>query len=78
MNNIKKLHLENDALKELPSNFVNFKSLEYLYLNGNKFENIPLQIKGLPHLQYLELRQNNLNPQSIEQRNLNFGFKIEL
>ena len=75
--NLKTLHLENDNLSVLPNNFNKMKSLEQLYLNHNKLKNTPKQLKGLDHLQYLDLNDNQIKPNVIiQEQNLNFGFKI--
>lgn len=75
--NLKSLHLENDNLEELPNEINKLKSLESLYLNENKFKSIP-NLKPLDHLKFLDLRKNNVKPELLDQKNLNFGFKIML
>ena len=35
-----------------------------------------MQLKGLDHLQYLDLNDNKIKPELQDLRNLNFGFKI--
>jgi Leucine-rich repeat (LRR) protein len=72
---LKSLHLENDNLYKLPNEINDLKSLESLYLNNNHFETIP-NLKPLDHLKYLDLRENHIKPELLDQRNLNFGFKI--
>jgi Leucine-rich repeat (LRR) protein len=74
---LKSLHLENDNLEELPNEINKLKSLESLYLNENKFKSIP-NLKPLDHLKFLDLRKNNVKPELLDQKNLNFGFKIML
>lgn len=74
---LKSLHLENDNLEELPNEINKLKSLESLYLNENKFKTIP-NLKPLDHLKFLDLRKNDLKPELLDQKNLNFGFKIML
>ncbi len=73
--NLKSLHLENDNLSTLPVEILEFKNLEFLYLNDNKFKEIP-QIESLDHLKYLDLKNNNIQPELQDMKNLNFGFKI--
>jgi Leucine-rich repeat (LRR) protein len=72
---LKSLHLENDNLSVLPSEVLSFKNLESLYLNNNKFKEIP-KLEALDHLKYLDLKDNNINPELQDMKNLNFGFKI--
>jgi Leucine-rich repeat (LRR) protein len=47
-------------------------------LNENSFKEIPKEIKGLDHLQYLELKNNKIVPATLTPENTNFGFKINL
>ena len=77
--NLKSLHLEQDNLKSLPENIKDLTKLEKLYLNNNKFKKVPLQIRGLQHLQYLDMKDNELKPQINSNNvpeNLNFGIRI--
>ena len=76
MISLKTLHLENDNIIKLPNNFNKMKTLEQLYLNHNKLKEVPKQLKGLDHLQYLDLNDNQIQPTEINVPNLNFGFKI--
>ena len=57
---------------------VKLKNLELLYLNNNKFIELPKQVMSLEHLQYLDLKDNNINPNIPELNNVNFGFRINL
>lgn len=78
MSSLKELHLENDNLNTLPNKIVKLKNLELLYLNNNKFIELPKQVLSLEHLQYLDLKDNNINPNIPELNNVNFGFRINL
>ena len=73
---LKSLHLEDDNIKILPSEILSFKNLENLYLNHNKLRKIP-EISTLDHLKYLDLNGNKIKPESLDLRNLNFGFEIK-
>lgn len=76
--NLKSLHLSNDKLDHLPTNFNKIKNLEKLYIDNNNFNFLPNQIKGLDHLQYLDIEKNPLQINQTDILNLNFGFKIKL
>ena len=78
MSSLKELHLENDNLNTLPNKIAKLKNLELLYLNNNKFIELPKQVMSLEHLQYLDLKDNNINPNIPELNNVNFGFRINL
>lgn len=75
MPNLKYLHLENDNLDTLPNSINKLKFIEKLYLNNNHFKEIP-NLQSLDHLIYLDLKDNQIQPEVIDMRNLNFGFKI--
>ena len=74
---LKALHLEGDNLRKLPENIVKLKNLKSLYLNDNLFKEVPTQIRGLDHLQYLDLNNNQIPKNVIDMQQLNFGFKIQ-
>lgn len=78
MKSLKELHLENDNLKSLPKKFEKISSLETLYLNDNNFIELPKQIMKLQHLKYLDLKNNRIDPNIQELKNLNFGFILNL
>ena len=78
LTNLKELHLENDKLQALPKQFDKMKSLELLYLNDNDFMELPKQIMQLDHLRLLDFKNNNVNANLQEMKNLNFGFKLIL
>ena len=78
MTSLRELHLENNNLKALPNKIEKLKNLELLNLNNNKFIELPKQVMSLEHLQYLDLKDNNINPNIPELNNVNFGFKINL
>lgn len=78
LSSLKELHLENDNLKTLPKKFDRLNSIEFLYLNNNKLKELPKQIMSLQHLQYIDLKDNQINPNLPELNNINFGFRINL
>lgn len=78
LDNLKELHLENDKLQTLPKQFDKMKSLEILYLNDNDFMELPKQIMQLDHLRFLDFKNNKVDANLQELKNLNFGFKINL
>ena len=75
--NLKSLHLENDNLKELPANFYKLEKLEKLFLNDNHFNKVPVQIKGLKSLKYLDFHHNDYKPNPNQMKNNEFGPKID-
>lgn len=52
------LHLENDGIKELPKNIGKLSHLEKLYLNDNELETLPVELKNLKNLNYLDVYHN--------------------
>jgi len=70
------LHLENDGITALPSNFNMLTHLEKLYLNDNKLGEVPLQIKGIKTLKYVEMQNNSFSPTYMSNYKT-FGFKIK-
>jgi len=73
---LKILHLENDKLKKLPKNIVKLSHLESLYLNSNDFREIPMEIRGLNQLKYLDLRDNAIKLDVQDMSISNFGYQI--
>lgn len=73
---LKSLHLENDNLKILPRNFYRLGRLESLFLNNNSFNKVPIEIKGLRNLKYLDFHDNNYKPNFNQLENNGFGIKI--
>lgn len=72
---LKSLHLENDNLSSLPAELLLFEKLELLNLRKNFFKEIP-NLEGLNHLQYLDLKNNNIKSELQDIQNINFGVKI--
>lgn len=73
---LKSLHLENDNLISLPDEIFKLQNLESLFLNKNKLKEVPKKLEGLHHLQYLDLKNNKIQPELQDMKNLNFGLKI--
>ena len=73
---LKSLYLENDKIRFIPNEIFKLKKLEYLSLSKNELKEIPKNMNSLSHLKSLDIKDNNLTPDNMEPRNLNFGFKI--
>jgi Leucine-rich repeat (LRR) protein len=56
------LHLENDGIKELPENIGKLNQIEKLYLSENDLRTIPMEIKGMKNLNYLDVHHNPILP----------------
>lgn len=68
------LHLESDHLKKLPKNINKLTQLESLYLNNNNFYKVPIEIKELKNLKYLDFHGNKLSPDQFQNiQNQNYG-----
>ncbi len=74
--NLKKLHLENDNLKSIPSSVFYFHNLEALYLNNNRFKKIPKEIQSLKNIKYIDLHDNKFKLDNQNFQNHGFGIKI--
>ncbi|MDF1673202.1 MAG: leucine-rich repeat domain-containing protein [Vicingaceae bacterium] len=76
--NLKILHLENDHLEKVPENLFKLIHLEKLYLNKNSFKKIPIELKEMNTLNYIDMHDNqfDLNLQNPELQG--FGIKIDL
>jgi Leucine-rich repeat (LRR) protein len=72
---LKSLHLENGNLSSLPAELLLFQNLESLNLRKNLFKEIP-NLEGLDHLQYLDMKNNNIKSELQDIQNINFGVKI--
>ncbi len=73
---LKSLHLEHDGFRKLPHNINKLKNLENLYINDNKLHNVPLEIKDLKKLRYVDLNHNHFSPKKTDDFR-NFGIKIK-
>jgi Leucine-rich repeat (LRR) protein len=73
---LKSLYLENDHLQFIPQEIFKLQNLEYLSLRKNQLKEIPKNMNSLSHLKSLDLNENNITPDNIELKNLNFGFQI--
>lgn len=74
--NLKFLHVENDGLKSLPKNISQISHLESLYLNNNQFRQVPIELKGLETLQYIDLHDNKFRLPTQNIPDQKSGFKI--
>jgi Leucine-rich repeat (LRR) protein len=72
------LHLEGDGIVKLPDNFGELKHLDMLYLNDNKLKEVPLEIKNLKTLKYVDMRNNPVSqPMYNSPDYKSFSFKIK-
>ncbi|MCA6406708.1 MAG: hypothetical protein IM594_13950, partial [Cytophagales bacterium] len=62
MKNLTELHVENDGLTSVPSNIKDLSRLEYLFLVGNKINELPPEIKQMKHLRFLDVSDNPMPP----------------
>jgi len=76
MPNLKSLHIENDGLESLPKDIYRLSHLESLYLNNNKFKQLPVELKELKNLKYLDFHNNQFILPTQDIQNQNFGIKI--
>ncbi|KAL7635645.1 UNVERIFIED_CONTAM: hypothetical protein RMT77_013462 [Armadillidium vulgare] len=60
LQDLTKLDLNSNFLRELPNNFGALSNLEYLNLNNNKLTDLPLSFSNLKNLTYLDLNDNPL------------------
>ncbi|KAB7500479.1 Leucine-rich repeat-containing protein 59 [Armadillidium nasatum] len=60
LQDLTKLDLNSNFLRELPNNFGALSNLEYLNLNNNKLTDLPLSFSNLKNLTYLNLSDNPL------------------
>jgi Leucine-rich repeat (LRR) protein len=71
------LHLEYDSLDRLPKKFHQLSHLESLYLNNNNFLEVPVEIKGLRNLKYIDFHDNKVKIQNHNLPNQDAGLKIK-
>jgi Leucine-rich repeat (LRR) protein len=63
-------------LERLPSEIALLKNLAQLYLNQNRFKEFPKEVRGLKHLEQLDIKNNAVPIPMNPQENMNFGFRI--
>ncbi|MFK8043898.1 MAG: leucine-rich repeat domain-containing protein [Crocinitomicaceae bacterium] len=73
---LRSLHVEGDSLTSLPKDIHKLSHLEALYLNNNQFKQVPIELKGLENLHYLDLHDNKFTVPAQSTPNPGFGFKI--
>lgn len=74
--NLKTVHLENDNLKVIPESLLYLTQIETLYLNNNLFDKIPLELKELKKLKFIDLHNNKFKPNDPSLQNNGIGIKI--
>lgn len=74
--NLKVVHLENDDLKVIPESLLYLTQLETLYLNNNLFNKIPMELKELKKLKFIDLHDNKFKPNDPSLQNNGIGVKI--
>jgi Leucine-rich repeat (LRR) protein len=62
MKSLTELHVENDGLTSVPSNIKDLTRIEYLFLVGNKINELPPEINQMKHLRFLDVSDNPLPP----------------
>ena len=55
---LKILHLENDNLESIPKSLLYLTHLEALYLNNNRLNKLPIELKELKKLNFVDLHDN--------------------
>ena len=68
--NLRKLHLEDNGLENLPKEIGNLENLEILYLDNNNLKTLPKEIGALENLEELYLGENKLKELPKEIGNL--------
>lgn len=67
---LKSLHLEDNAIRELPSNIGKLRNLESLNLHNNNLRTLPVEIEQLKKLEWLSLYNNPIKELPGTIRNL--------
>jgi Leucine-rich repeat (LRR) protein len=62
MKSLTELHVENDGLTSVPSNIKDLTRIEYLFLVGNKINELPPEINQMKHLRFLDVSDNPMPP----------------
>jgi len=60
------LSLENFGLDELPPEVSSFTDVTYLYINGNKFSDIPDELQALNNVKYINFQDTPLHEAAIQ------------
>lgn len=77
LNKLVSLHLEYDQLNRLPKKFHQLSQLESLYLNNNNFDGLPIEIKGMRNLKFIDFHDNKVKMENLNQPHLGEGIKIK-
>lgn len=81
VNRLHKLHTfsaVNNKITRIDANFFRFNiKIKWVYLYGNKIENLLINFRNLKHLKAVDLRQNPGNCSLLYNKNLRSNFTVE-